>query len=789
MPPHAAIRLPETSSRMIRKSFTLLVFCLSLSAVSRAPAQADEEEENAWPFCPAPIALPEAAEIDDVLEPGDIHVLAEDVDAVEGGLSHLEGNVQITRDNWQVQSHSADYNELTDSADFAGDVQYWDPELYLRGSSAHLDFEAGTGTAADAEYHLLRSRGRGTAQSIALDFGATTSGTQIDFTTCDPEAPGADLLTNFWKLSAAEIHLDHDAERGTAKHAVLRIKDVPVFYSPWLTFPLTKKRKSGFLWPGFGTTNNNGFELRLPYYWNIHPQFDATLMPRLMTDSGVMGSGEFRWLLRRGTGQLNLEYLPDDEHHDNEDRSLVGFLHQQRFADTGRMFLTYNRVSDREYFEDFGNQIAITSRRYLERRAELSYGGEWWNARGRVQDYQVVDDSIGPDSIPYQRLPQLRVNLMPWRGNNRINVTIPAELAYFNRDNDEDFVSDVNGMRYDLFPNASYPMRSRSGFVIPRVGVRFTQYDLDDPGPFDDSPSRVLPLASLDAGLFLEREFDFGALPLLQTLEPRLYYLYIPDDDQDDLPVFDTSLYNLSYHALYRPDRFTGADRMGDANQVTAGFTTRVYDRGDGGELFYARVAQVYFLSDVDVIRTRLRANGTLISDGRTTEQTLGPVVVDVGTRVIDDWLMRGEVQWDPERGTTEKMAIRAQYRPDDGRVLNLSYRVRRPLNQQQALAANRVDVEQTDVSFRWPLTEQWSAVGRWNYAVPESKTLELFGGVEYQSCCWGIRMVARRFLNNLDGDYSTGIFLQLELKGLAGIGEETVDFLSERIPGYETEF
>jgi LPS-assembly protein len=513
---------------------------------------------------------------------------------------------------------------------------------------------------------------------------------------------------------------------------------------------------------------------------------DATITPRLLTDSGVMGMGEFRYLLSNGEGKINAEYLPSDNEYDDQDRSLVGFIHQQEFGRRARLFLTYNRVSDKQYLEDFGSQLRVTATRYLERRADFSYRGNWWRASARVQDFQLTDDSVDPASEPYQKVPHLRLAVAPLRGRNRINASVLGEFAYFNRDNDL-FVDEVNGGRVDLYPSLSYPLENRSGFLTPKVGVRFTQYDLSDTGPYSSSPSRILPVASVDGGLFFERDFDFGGAAHVLTLEPRLYYLYIPDDSQDDIPVFDTSIFNQSYGTLFRENRFTSIDRIGDANQVSLGFTSRLINRVTGDELGFIRVGQQYYLSDQDVIRTQITPAGALFADGRTTTDFLGPIIGEAGIRVLDDWQMKGEMQWEPNENITEKMVLRAQYDPKDGRILNFAYRVRRAPSGE--VRRNIVDVEQTDISLRWPLRRDFSIVGRWNYAVPEGKSLELFGGIEYESCCFGIRAVARRFLNNLDGDYSTGFFLQVELKGLGGIGRNTVEFLNQRIPGYESDF
>jgi len=748
-------------------------------------AGAAQDDPADWPLCPVANSIPPRPVVTDKLEPGDVHVLADEADLQEAGVSRLEGNVQVTRDAQQFTARTADYYKESDNADLAGDINYWDDAVYLHGEEAHLEFDDGTGTMKNAEYWLVGSRGRGTADELFMDVGEVTRGTRVNYTTCDAEAPGMDLETNFWRMSASTITLDHEAERGSARNVVLFIKDIPVFYTPYLSFPLSKKRKSGFLMPGFGSSNNRGFEVRTPWYWNIAPNMDATLTPRVLGNSGIMATGEYRYLFERAEGQLNVEYLPSDNEYDDNDRSRIQFLHDQTFGDRGKLYVTFDDVSDKQYLEDFGSSLNTSSTRYLDRRADLSYSGSGWSFFGRVQDFETIDASIPAESRPYSRLPMLRLAWSPLSGANRINFQLLNNFNYFVRDDQEDF-ADVEGARGDVYAALSYPMRTRATFLTPKLALRATQYSLEEPGPFKESPSRIIPAASVDMGAYLDRDFQFGGGNYLQTLEPRLYYLYIPDDNQDDLPVFDTGIYTDSFATLFREDRFSGVDRVGDANQFALALTSRFIDRTDGSQLGHVRAGQIYYLADQDVVRQVLTPDGLEIS-GLPRDKGAGPLLAEFSARIADDWNVLGEMHWEPDGNVTEKLALGVRYWPGDGRVLNLAYRVRRAPGGE--MRRNPVDIEQTDISMRWPLNPRWSVVGRWNYAVPEDKSLEVFGGIEYESCCWAMRAVARRYLNSLDGDYSTGVFLQLELKGLAGIGRSTADFLEQRIPGYDTEF
>jgi len=745
-----------------------------IASVFLAPvmsARADGPEPD-WPLCTDSLNIPARPIVKSELEPGDVHVAADDADLESEGISTLDGNVEITRDDQQTRADHVQFNQIDDTADLEGNIQYWDRGIYLEADKAHIEFNTDTGQFENTRYTIKDNRGRGQSADVEMIMGTETNLKNADYSTCDP-------ADKFWSISASEIHLDHVEEWGKAKNVVLRIKDVPIFYSPYMSFPLSKKRKTGFLTPGAGSSNRNGFEARTPFYWNIAPQMDATLTPRLLTDSGLMLMGQFRHMSEYSQSEINAEYLPSDDDFDDEDRSLIRVKHQRSFAGRGNFSLDYNRVSDKQYFEDFGNSLGVTSTRFLPQRGNVSYsgslyGGNWWSAYASVENYQVVDQTITAVNRPYKRLPQLNFSAGSPGGSNKFIYNLTSQFTYFDRTGvDTASVDNVTGARMDLLPSISYPYRTASTFVTPKLGLRFTQYDLHSTSTFESSPNRLLPIVSVDSGVFLERDFTLFGKNSLQTLEPRLFYLYIPEENQDDLPVFDTNIYDFTADAMFREDRFSGADRVGDANQFSLAVTSRLIDHETGRENAYISLGQIYYLSDREV---------TLPGD-EIRDDNSSPFIAEIGTSLIKHWKLRGTLQWDPHTNETERMIAQAQYKPASNKVVNFSYRVRRPSSN-----VSGVDIEQTDVSFHWPISQNWSTIGRWNYAVPEKKSLEMFGGVEYDSCCWGFRAVARRFLTDIDGDFDTGVFLQIELKGLAGVGRKTVDFLKQKIPGYESD-
>ena len=725
-------------------------------------------------LCPISLGIPERPYVDAELAEGDTFMTADEADLIEHGISTLTGSAEITRDIQQVTADKIIYNEPKDTADLTGDVNYWDADLFLNSNDAFLKFDNGVGEFSSADYILKESRGRGKAEKLVLDIGTRTDMEKLEYTTCDPE-------DQFWNFSASSLTLDHEENYGKARNVILKIKDVPVFYTPYMSFPLSKERKSGFLAPSYGNTNRNGFEFRTPYYWNIKPNMDATLTPRLLTDSGVMAMGEFRYLYSRGSGSINAEYLPSDNRRSDKHRNFIDLELSQKFANTGDLFATYSRVSDKFYHEDFGSQLSATSTSFLEQRADVAYSGNNWNLLARVQNFQTVNRSIPTSSRPYKRLPQIKFNYNTPKKNNKLNYGLSSEAVYFDKGdnivttNGIQSNTNVNGLRLNLDPHISFPMSSVATFLEPKLRLRFTQYALEKNALFNSSPNRILPIFSLNSGIFLERETNLFNTDYVHTFEPRLYYLFVPHDDQTDLPIFDTGQYTISFASLFYEDRFSNADRVGDANQLTLAVTSRLITEY-GREIGDVSLGQTIYFRDRKV---------TLPGSSARDEAT-SSFIAAFNTSIIKNTHVSGNFQWNPNvSNSTEKITFQTTYNPRPGKILNLSYRNVRN-NEVNIIGTN---IEQSDISFHWPFQQNWSFVGRWNHSIREGRSLELFGGIEYESCCWAVKGVARRFLSNVRGEYDTGIFFQMELKGLAGIGKKTADFLRQNIPGYQSEF
>lgn len=713
-----------------------------------------------WEMCGPVLQLP-ARPVFDVEDddPNALHVSADAADLQDGGVSTLTGNVEVQRNTQQLLADEVVYNEPGQSLVATGDVELWEEGMYVSGDRGSVEFEDDIMHAEDASYVMLDAHAHGTAERATLTGRDLLDVREATYTTCNPGEGG-------WVLSARSIKLDKVKDVGTARHAVIRVKDVPVFYTPYLTFALSDKRKSGFLTPSVGYSKNTGFDFTVPYYFNLHPQFDATAAVRGMTDRGAQFQGEFRYLTKRGTGLVGGEVLPNDD-QTGDTRAGFKFLHDGSFAPRWHTNIDYGWVSDEQYFEDLGTNLGIASRTHVEQRADLSYGGDGWSVLGRVQNFQTVDDTIDGLDRPYKRLPQFVAQVNPRERNRTLNYGGFGEVVNFDRS------AGPTGPRVDFRPWVGYPMRRAGWFVSPKAAVRFTKYDLSQPAPgrTDESPDRIVPTFSLDSGLVFDRDFTFRGTPLTQTLEPRAFYLLTPYVGQDDLPVFDSSEFTFNFAQMFREDRFSGGDRVGDANQLALAVSSRLLSPRDGAEIARVSVGQLVYFRDRKV---------TLPGEPVATSNT-APIVAEATVNVSNRWRALAGIQWDWDESQSDRHTLSLRYKPDGQRVINAAYRFVR--------TASGDNIDQIDSSIAWPVVHDWRVVGRFNYSFDNDRILETFGGLEYESCCWAFRTVVRRYLSSTDGDYNNGFFAQLELKGLTGIGRGTVDFLERSIPGYENDF
>jgi LPS-assembly protein len=672
------------------------------------------------------------------------------VTSEEGQRTVFVGDVDVRRADQRLTADRVTYNETDNTLQAEGNIQYTDTAFDIKGSEAEFDLDTDQGSIRNVEYSLYPRHGRGEAEQVKIESKTQSRFKELSYTTCDRD----DLD---WELRAKKLSLDTQEGVGTARHARLSFMHVPFLYLPYVTFPIDDRRKSGFLVPSIGQTDETGFDVSVPYYWNIAPNQDATFHPRHMSRRGPMLGADYRYLFAHNQGELKAELVPYDKAFDGT-RGALSYTHSGWLAPRLGALVTGKYVSDDTYLEELGTDLVDSSSRILERRGELTYFGDFWSLLGRLQYYQTIDPTIAPGGRPYQRMPQLLFNLeLPDRFAG-LTYGFEAGLDKFER-NDS-----VTGTRYNLSPALTLPLNTASTFLIPRATLHQRGYSLDNvPLGRPENPTRTIPTLSIDGGVLFERETGWDEGMVVQTLEPRLFYLYVPRENQDELPNFDSAELDFSFWQLFRENRFSGVDRIGDANQLSWALTSRMIHRGNGTELLGASIGEILYFANRQV---------TVPGEPPDTSSTSG-LVGEVQT-ALGNWRAGTGTRWNVHNGQTDRSFATMQYRRDGRRVVNLSWRRRRQ------------ELNQTHFSLAWPIGRRWEVVGRWLYSLRENRSLDAFGGFEYESCCWIFRTLVREFVNTVGGQRNRVYMAQLELKGLSRFGNKVADALERDIVGFE---
>jgi len=725
----------------------LILFCF-LVFLNQSFAQEDDTQ-----LCPAGFINNKPKPISGDIQDKRIYISSDSAKVDSESVTQFEGSVKAKQANRTLEADSVRYDRNKEELDAQGNIVFSTEQLKITGDAVHLNMGTERGTVDNAQYFTGSVNGRGAAETITIHSKTRVELETATYTTCPPDGEA-------WALHANTITLDNESRQGTADNVVLEVANIPILYLPYIRFPIGDDRLSGLLYPGFGISNSHGTEISLPYYWNIAPNMDATITPHNMSKRGVMLETEFRYLTENTTGIFDISYLPDDKKF-GDDRQLISWSHRGTLAAGWSTSADYKQVSDSKYLDDFASNLGSASVTHLNREGQLSYNHETFLFSVLAQDYQTISGGE-----PYQRIPQITLDSRWTNQDNKLNYDIKTEIVQFEHQDN----AKVTGQRLKLAPYVSYPFQSDPGFFIPKLSLHHLQYNLDNlASPTDDnSPGVTVPVFSLDMGIFLERDTQIIGKDLLHTLEPRLFYLYAPNKEQDALPVFDTALTTFSQSLLFSENRFSGKDRIGDANQLTTALTTRFYQQDNGTELFNATLGQIIYFQD----RLVTVPGGQVETSDRSSY--IGSVFFAPNPRMK----ITSDIQWDPETKHTEFANSRVSYQADKGRVINFDYRFTRNSIRSQGL------------SYAWRFNPRWQVIGGHQYDLENNHRLENFLGVRYDSCCWAVRLVGLEKFDRLEGTelfYDNAIYLELELKGLSSLGSrKEIDTLIENgILGY----
>ena len=658
-----------------------------------------------------------------------LQIDSENFEAPPGAPIRFSENVRVEMGDQRLDTGELIYNRETGRIDLPVLLYYSDAFISLSATSGWVLSEDSRARFENVDYRLSGGEGSGSAGQVEMTSDSSARVRTFTFTTCDPSRPD-------WQLESGQVRLDMERGVGVARNARLDFFGVPILYSPWLSFPLNDERKSGFLYPGIGFSTDDGFDLSVPWYWNIAPNQDATLTPRFIQDRGAMLMAEYRFLTPRQRGQIDVEFLPEDRETDSR-RYFAQLGYRARLAPRWSASVNLRRASDDDYFVDLGGDLEESAVQFLRSVATVRGTGRFWSASLLADDFQVLDESVRPSNEPYSRLPRMRFDVdLPLAAG--FDFALDSELVYFERD------TGVTGGRLDMLPRLRYSLLAPGWFLRPELGLRSTAYALDVDS--DSTLTRTTPIASLDAGMVFERRLASGRL---QTLEPRLFYLYVPNEDQDELPVFDTRELTFGFSQLFHYNRFSGPDRQGDANQLTVALTSRLLDADDGRSVLDVNLGQIFYFRDLSV----------QMPNRPEQSRSASATVAEVNWRPAGAVLASAGLEWDPEENETQVGRLGLSYRGESGRQAALSYRFRR----------DRVD--QLDFRWRLPLRHDLNLIGRVNYSFEDEELLEVLGGIEYESCCWAVRLMGREYIRDRESETRTAVFLELHLKGLGSLG------------------
>lgn len=766
--------------------------------------------------------------------------------------SIFKGNVILTQPNRYISADlmHLDRNPETgkySSVDVYGNVYLREPGKLVIGDKGHVNLEENSGSLNHVIYRLTRRNYKGPEGDEALSLDhinieqltgwgiAARAIREPDgvlriirgtYTTCPP-------TKHTWMIKANNLRLNKITGRGSASGASLYFHDRPIVYTPYMNFPIDNRRQTGFLFPSAGNTSNSGNHLSLPFYWNIAPNYDATITPDIMSERGTQFNGEFRYLTHHSEGNIHGSILPNDREfseeknkwleeyaigtpsrsrlaNSNDTRHFISWLDHRVYSPHWSSYLYLNRASDDYYFIDFADDPAQITDNQIINQADLRYVSTHWNFIGRLQGYQTLHPiTQGPVDNQYRKLPELLLDGYYHHAPYHTAWRFKNSFDYFDKlKNPGTDYQPVTGDRLNINPAVALPMHSIYGFFNPQIQVSGTNYDLHHQMmDRSESITRVLPIANLDAGLFFERDLFVGPFSYRQTLEPRLFYLYVPYENQDDIPLFDTGVQPFKFAQLFRTNRFSGIDRIGDANQLSIALTSRLLNQDNGEEKLRASIGQIVYFDNRKVNIEPSSGDLVSIANSVPPDTTASPIVGELDYHINRHWNLHSEGAWDPNFNQVNNASIMFQYRQDNRHLFNLGYNFlrggdeipsRQPKTIKQRIDDSSNDLNQIAVSTVWPITRRWSWLGSYMYNISHHYAQTGFAGIQYESCCWAIRLIGGREWDqlklqnngNTSRKYNKVVFLEFALKGLGSAhANNPHKLLATNIAGYDDQF
>ena len=698
---------------------------------------------------------------------------------IQGDMVRFTGGVEVSQGYRRFQGNEAVINRDTGEAVLTGDVTLREPGVLLQGQSAQIFYETGEATMEDSDFVIHPDHLQGSADLLERDADGLIHIHNGTFSYCPPGE-------NDWAIHADNMKLDIEDGLGTAYDATVDVAGLPVFYTPWLQFPLDDRRRTGLLWPDFGNDSSGGLDISVPVYFNLAPNYDALYSPRYIQERGLNNELKTRYLNKYlGYWTLGGAYMKSDKRYkdqippgDSDDRWLTLVRQDGLLNQRWRSEIDYTKVSDVDYMRDLETSSLTAQRRTsLLQMASMDYLGDSWLVGLEVEQYQSLADDI---QDVYKKMPQLTAEYRSSGAPFELQPIFLTQVSNFDADEDV-----VTGQRAYTEGGIAYPMNWTYGFLVPTTKYRQLNYELSQAELYtDNSPSTGAAMASLDGGLYFERDLSFAGKDMLQTLEPRLYYLYSGYENQDDQPDFDSAELTFSYNQLFRETRFSGHDRLDDANRLSVGISSRFIDSSSGDKLLGMSIGQIYYFRDRKV---------RLVPGAPALDDSGSPIAADLTFTPDRHFSLWSNIVWDPYSGNTNSGNVLAGYTLDNGTIFNLGYAYNRPL-QANALQA---ETEQITASTYLPINKNWRIFGAINYSVLDNTSIEEMVGIEYDNCCWSLRLLNLRYYDNTSTAYfpdfsdpnlekENSTQFQVIFKGMGSFGSRISNILEDMIRGYK---
>ncbi|TKB46925.1 LPS assembly protein LptD [Thalassotalea mangrovi] len=747
-----------------RIAVLLAIFSIPVSAQDSADASLSGELIQ----CPLPQVVPIELKEDLSDSYDSIVIESKTSETVADQATKFSGGVTLAYQDKRILAEEILIDRDAGKIRTSGDTRFQDGNITIQSAQLEADNNQNSVIMSNSNYQLGLSPGRGAAEQLNItEQGVTLE--HASFTSCIDATPD-------WSISASEINLSTEDNAGSAYHTVFRVKDIPVLYLPYFTFPLTDERKTGFLYPQISSSSKSGFELGVPFYWNIRENMDATITPYFMSKRGTQIRSQFRYLVDEQYGQVDFEYLgADDELSSNEERYLGRYQHMGTFSDNFRVFVDYSDISDDNYLVDLESDQFSSTDAYLWRIGELSYFAENWQSSIKVQGLKVLGDRR--DS--YQTLPQLDFQAYQPLGFMNTSFNVFGEYSRFEIDDPTQPEAD----RLHIEAGFALPYAMPGWFVnsdVRLMHTRFQQYNIENSPLLEEDVTRTLPKARIHAGLKFDRFTSYFNQNYVQTLEPQLQYLYIPNKDQSMIGEYDTTKLQDDFDGLFRDRRYSGLDKIARANQISWGVTSRLLDDSNA-ELFRLSLGQIVYFNDSNINFNE-----------ENEPQSESALAADLFLQLTDRWQFRGDIQYDAAQNSTEKSQLTIDYRKNERNLVQLNHHYIRNLS------GSGEEIEQVSALTSFPISRHWQFIGHVTEDLVRSRSLEAYTGLQYESCCWAVRVAYYRNINtNLDQQdflaedrkaFDTGVTLQFVLKGLGGEQKPLAidDMLRSGIFGYK---